>query len=245
MWIEKRLPTEKRLAPLFYQLVSAVLHTHESGFVHRDIKLENVFFKDKQETEVLLGDWELATPYSQTTILTLDCGTLHYCAPEILDHCPYIGPEVDIWSLGVCLYAALTDYFPFRGNTPIEKLLDIQTPISFPSGVSLEFQSIVNSFLQPAPHKRVALSVAIQHPWFKLYMTPDELVDSPAPISLNTSSSSSFPSLVCTSSSLTLSSSVSLKDYFTPHHRRPQSQKVRSVHLQELLLLFSTEITIY
>src|SRR3989338_10313011 len=96
-WIEKRLPSEKHLAPLFYQLVSAVMHTHESGFVHRDIKLENVFFKDKQQTEVFLGEWGLATPYSQTTILTLDCGTLHYCAPEILDHCPYIGPEVDIW----------------------------------------------------------------------------------------------------------------------------------------------------
>ena len=41
------------------------------------------------------------------------CGTPAYAAPEMLLAHPYIGPEVDIWSLGVVLYTMMFKEFPF------------------------------------------------------------------------------------------------------------------------------------
>lgn len=68
------------------------------------------------------------------------CGTRGYFAPEIMQKLPF-GVAVDIWSLGVVLYAALTNIYPFPANedpvrycacvacTPHSEL----TPYAFPA----------------------------------------------------------------------------------------------------------------
>lgn len=92
--------SEKETAALFLSLVEAIEYTHLAGYAHRDIKLENIFLP-KEADRLLLGDWGLATPWSIKKRLKLFGGTLVYAAPEIVCGRPYIGPEVDIWSLGM------------------------------------------------------------------------------------------------------------------------------------------------
>lgn len=46
-------------------------------------------------------DFGFATFYSQDTLLDTNCGSPCYAAPEIYDSKSYLGPEVDVWSLGV------------------------------------------------------------------------------------------------------------------------------------------------
>ena len=167
--IEQKLSTEEMFLPIFYQLVSTVNFIHKHGVIHRDIKPENIVFKDSSRTDIMLVDWQLATRFTQEGQQTQDCGTLQYCAPEILKSRPYTGPEIDIWALGVLAYATVLGFFPFGGESPKEKLRLFRKPISFPVQVSTEFASLVKSFLQINPKDRISLDKALQHPWFSLY----------------------------------------------------------------------------
>lgn len=45
--------------------------------------------------------------------LYTSCGSPTYAAPELILGRQYLGPEVDIWALGVLLYALLAGYLPF------------------------------------------------------------------------------------------------------------------------------------
>lgn len=47
--------------------------------------------------------------------LPLQCGTPEFTAPEITTGREYDGPSVDMWSMGVILYEALTGSLPFKG----------------------------------------------------------------------------------------------------------------------------------
>ena len=173
-WIEEKLPSEEQLAPIMYQLIQAISFLHDSGFMHRDLKLENILFKDEARTEILICDWGLASPHSLFQIVSLDCGTLHYCPPEILENQPY-GPAVDIWSIGIILYSLRTGYFPFPGDTPSEKLAHTCKPILFPDSISVELKSLISSLLRPNPSLRISLSSALSHPWFSKHISPSQL----------------------------------------------------------------------
>jgi serine/threonine protein kinase len=49
-------------------------------------------------------DFGFATFYTVDTLLNTNCGSPCYAAPEIYDSKSYLGPEVDVWSLGVRVF---------------------------------------------------------------------------------------------------------------------------------------------
>ena len=62
-------------------------------------------------------DFGLSNIFDGQNYLTTFCGSPKYAAPEIITGTKYIGPSVDIWSLGVILFASLTGKLPFNGKT--------------------------------------------------------------------------------------------------------------------------------
>lgn len=78
------------------QLVSAVSYIHESGVVHRDIKLENILV-NKATKKVKLTDFGLSNAFDKKSLLTTHCGSPEYAAPELHLGQSY-GFEVDIWA---------------------------------------------------------------------------------------------------------------------------------------------------
>jgi len=78
------------------------------------ILIKNIFLDERLET-VKIGDWGFATLYMPGISLGNPCGTLHYAAPEILTQESYLGPEIDVWALGVVLYFMVSGLLPFRG----------------------------------------------------------------------------------------------------------------------------------
>lgn len=74
---------ERLCKRFFAQVVKAVHFLHKNGIVHHDIKLENVGLR-KGALSTVLMDFGYACEYSQDLLLSRFCGTLSYCAPELV-----------------------------------------------------------------------------------------------------------------------------------------------------------------
>ncbi|KAG5365777.1 putative serine/threonine-protein kinase [Yarrowia sp. B02] len=97
---------------IFAQLVGAVTYVHNTkNCVHRDLKLENILL-DKHHN-VKLCDFGFTRGYESRVMLETICGTSAYMAPEMLRGKKYSGEAVDVWSLGVILYALVCGEMPF------------------------------------------------------------------------------------------------------------------------------------
>lgn len=74
---------------VFAQLCSAVDCAHRLGFIHRDLKLENVLLDTARQ--VKLADWGYSAQWAPGARLTAALGSLHYAAPEICAGRDYTG----------------------------------------------------------------------------------------------------------------------------------------------------------
>merc|ERR1719274_239394 len=102
----------------FCQLLDGVAYCHLAGVAHRDLKLENVLLNEAGVVKLI--DFGLSHVYQRlpdgsvdrTTPLKDVCGSKSYAAPEVLGARGYDGFAADMWSLGVCLFAMLSGFFP-------------------------------------------------------------------------------------------------------------------------------------
>eukprot|EP01102_Stenamoeba_stenopodia_P020710 TRINITY_DN817_c0_g1_i1.p1 TRINITY_DN817_c0_g1~~TRINITY_DN817_c0_g1_i1.p1 ORF type:complete len:411 (-),score=97.01 TRINITY_DN817_c0_g1_i1:103-1239(-) len=148
----------------FRQMVDALEHTHAKGYIHRDVKLENMFLA--ADGTLKLGDWGFARPWSSTELITNEFpGSIHYVAPEILKCTPYYGPEVDVWSLGVCLFAMVSGAMPFAGS--LDRIIESITNAKWPrlKLFSRELIDLLQHLLDPNPDTRYKVSEIKNHPW--------------------------------------------------------------------------------
>jgi len=97
---------------IFKQIVYGVAHIHCRSVIHRDIKLDNILLDS--EKGVKICDFGVSKITKKGQIIKEQCGTPAYLAPEIIEDKGYEGFYVDIWSLGVLLYAMLTGTVPFK-----------------------------------------------------------------------------------------------------------------------------------
>ncbi|CCU76300.1 serine/threonine protein kinase [Blumeria hordei DH14] len=164
------------------QIAGAVKYMHGKGIIHRDLKMGNIFL-DKN-MDVKIGDFGLAALIMsgkdlQACRRTTLCGTPNYIAPEILskekgghDH------AVDIWSLGIIIFAMLTGKPPFQSETADEiyrraRERDYDWPSldSSENLISKETKDLVSKLLQPA-HLRPDPDQIVEHSFFMCGWTP-------------------------------------------------------------------------
>ncbi|KAF6115400.1 PAS domain containing serine/threonine kinase [Phyllostomus discolor] len=143
---------------IFRQLVAAVGYLRSKGILHRDIKDENVVIAE--DFTVKLIDFGSAAYLEQGRLFYTFCGTIEYCAPEVLMGNPYQGPELEMWSLGVTLYTLVFEENPF---CEVEETLE--AALSPPYLVSEDLMKLIAGLLQPVPEQRVTLEKLVTDPW--------------------------------------------------------------------------------
>jgi serine/threonine protein kinase len=109
-----------RIVALFEELADGLAAAHEARVVHRDVKPGNIMVRARDGRPVLLDFGlaiDVADDASRLTATQDLVGTYLYMAPERLDGGRVDDPRIDVWSLGLSLYEALTLEHPFRGAT--------------------------------------------------------------------------------------------------------------------------------
>jgi eukaryotic-like serine/threonine-protein kinase len=106
------------------QMAEAIDYAHREKIIHRDIKPENILIDD--QGQLYLSDFGIAMIFeAATTTLTMTgqiLGTPVYMAPE-QGQSAEVGPEADIYSLGMVMYQAVTGQVAFQGTTPMQIML--------------------------------------------------------------------------------------------------------------------------
>lgn len=158
------IPVEK-VQSIFTQLVGAVAYVHNLSCVHRDLKLENILL-DKNEN-VKLCDFGFTREYDgKSSYLQTFCGTVCYSAPEMLKGEKYAGEKVDVWSLGIILYALLTGELPFDDDDEmVIKHRILASEPSFPDTFPLDAKSLVSQLLSKRPLLRPGIADILTNPF--------------------------------------------------------------------------------
>lgn len=151
---------------LFKQLMEGLKYMHSQGIIHRDVKLDNILLD--ADSSIKLCDLGVSKLIKQGEIMTEQCGTPAYIAPEIISGEGYSGFGADMWSAGVVLYALLSGTMPFKANNmnDLQNLI-ISSNYSEIKEVSKDASNLINELLELDPKKRLTADQALRHPFFK------------------------------------------------------------------------------
>ncbi len=158
------LPVET-VQKIFTQLVGAVAYIHSKSCVHRDLKLENVLL-DKHDN-VKLCDFGFTREYEgKTNYLQTFCGTVCYSAPEMLRGEKYAGEKVDVWSLGIILFALLKGELPFdEDDDAATKAKILKDEPVYPDTFPEAAKTLISKLLSKRPLHRPTLADILADPF--------------------------------------------------------------------------------
>ena len=146
----------------FQQIISGLNCCHRHGIVHRDLKPENLLLD--ANNNIKIADFGLANMMSDGDFLKTSCGSPNYAAPEVISGNLYAGPEVDVWSSGVILYALLCGSLPFDDENITALFKKIKEgKYSLPSFLSKGARDILKRILTVHPIKRATIDTIMKH----------------------------------------------------------------------------------
>ncbi|WP_193563996.1 Stk1 family PASTA domain-containing Ser/Thr kinase [Streptomyces sp. L-9-10] len=145
-------------------VLAALGAAHRAGFVHRDMKPENVLIGD--DGRVKVADFGLVRAVGDVTNTTGSVlGTVSYLAPEQIEH-GTSDTRVDVYACGVVLHEMLTGAKPHGGETPAQVLYrhlneDVPAPSAAVPGLAVELDELVAAATARNPEVRPADAVAL------------------------------------------------------------------------------------
>jgi eukaryotic-like serine/threonine-protein kinase len=157
------LDVHTRMSKLAESVTSAYAFMHEKGWIHKDIKPENILMTRGSEVRVI--DFSLASKpdsaigrmVTRKSNIAIQ-GTRTYIAPELIKR-ERLTPKADIYSLGITFYECLTGRPPFTGTNPNALLMShIQerppAPSEIHKNVSPQADALIARMLAKKPADR-------------------------------------------------------------------------------------------
>lgn len=148
----------KNAVPIVIQIGLALDYAHQNGIVHRDIKPQNILISRDRVAKIT--DFGIARAASTTTITMtgVQMGSVHYFSPEQARG-GNVGPQSDVYSLGVTLFEMVTGRLPFDGDSNVAiavKHLQETPPVpsSLMQGIPKGLDSIIAKCMQKSPERR-------------------------------------------------------------------------------------------
>jgi len=184
--IRRETFTEKEASYVTSQLLEALVYLHGKGFVHRDLKLENLLLKSHNSLDIKVADFGLSRHINPGSRANTACGTPFYVAPDILlaDTSFGYGPPVDMWAVGVILYILLSGRLPFSGGDGDDddealftNILEAKLVWKKPQFdvVSDEAKNLISQLITADPSERLTAEQALNHPFIKNNNTQNPL----------------------------------------------------------------------
>ena len=141
------------------QIAAALEFAHVHGVIHRDVKPANILIN--HHGDAVLTDFGIAQSAAKTGAFAPSIGTLRYMAPEQLDG-GEVGPQADIYSLGVLLHEVLTGRSPYSSDEPqvIYGALRGDRPVAVAAELPPRYVSLCSRALCRVPSGRQASAAA-------------------------------------------------------------------------------------
>eukprot|EP00063_Salmo_salar_P096523 XP_014071358.1 PREDICTED: obscurin-like isoform X3 [Salmo salar] len=176
---ERDLYAELHVAELLAQILSAVDYLHSRRVVHLDLKSDNMLVTDCNVLKIVdLGSAQSFTP-GQT--LNIEDILGQEKAPEILDG-QGVGPETDIWAIGVLAFIMLSADSPFHSDLNWERDRNIRKgKIQFGRcypGLSEGAINFIKNTLSIKAWERPSAAECLQNPWVRGERAPSKHTDS-------------------------------------------------------------------
>lgn len=170
-YVEKRGPVAKEImVGWIQQMVEGLQHVHRSGFAHLDVSLENYLLT--KEGRLVLCDFGASLPIEEDGCVTvpnpnLVPGKSNYAAPELYKYEKHNAEKLDVFSLGITIFAALT-----QGN-PIQSAhhSDRNWRILDEEGVPEEWlkddlaRDMISKMILSDPERRSTFQDVLEHPF--------------------------------------------------------------------------------
>ncbi len=137
------------------EIALALSYAHEKGFIHRDVKPDNILLRE--DGSCVLSDFGIARAADSGTVMTKTgavVGTPHYMSPEQLRGRAIDG-RADLYSLGVVFFQLLTGRVPYEASDSLAiGIMHMTAPLPQLPREYQSFQTVLDLMLAKEPGDR-------------------------------------------------------------------------------------------
>lgn len=171
--VRKRRLSDEEASYFFYQLINGLEEIHSKDIAHRDLKPENLIYTEDKVLKII--DFGLSNYCKDAERLITPCGSPCYASPEMILGVNYEGKIIDIWAIGIILFAMVCGYLPFEESSNELLFKSIcECNLEYPDYITEKSKDLISLILVTDPDKRIRIREIKQHPFYcqgkKIYL---------------------------------------------------------------------------